>query len=74
MTKREGFQIAKLQTLSAACDGDQHGVRDDDSGAGLCAGSVAGGFDHGFGDCVSDRGAGAAGRGFFSVSDTAACC
>ena len=66
-----GFDCQVADDIAAG-NGGQHGIRDDDSGARLCAGYFTGGFDHGFGDCISDCGAGAAGGGFFSVSYTAA--
>ena len=62
----------EVAEAAVAGDGDQHGVRHADSGAELCAGSVAGGFDYGFGDCVSDCGADAEGGGLLRVSDAAA--
>jgi flagellar biosynthetic protein FlhB len=62
----------EAQRAAAAGSGDQHGVRDADSGAELCSGYFAGDVDDGVDHRVSERNSGAAGGGLQRVSDAAA--
>jgi hypothetical protein len=54
-----------------AGNSSQHGVRDVDSYTELCARHIAGDVNYGFGNCVFNCGATAAGGGFFCLSDPA---